>query len=65
MIIYKSADGPNHDFVLPRHGNASKPASGSYFRKDPSFLQKCTKCFKEDYLQTKSTAGYPRSKTQQ
>ena len=38
MIIYKWADGADHDFALPRHGNASKPASGSYFRKDPSLF---------------------------
>ena len=38
MIIYKWADGANYDFVLPHHGNASKPASGSYFRKDLSLF---------------------------
>ena len=63
--LYKWADGADHDFVLPRHGNASEPASGSYFRKDPSFFQKWTICLIEDYLQTKSTAAYPSSKTQQ
>ena len=38
LIIYKWAGGADQVFLHPRHGNACKPTSGSYFRKDPSLL---------------------------
>ena len=36
--MYKWADGEVRKFHLPRHGNATKSSSGSYFRKDPSLF---------------------------
>ena len=38
--ITKWADGADQRFDLPRHGNATKPTSGQYYRKDPSLFSK-------------------------
>ena len=35
LVLYKWAAGESKEFFLPRHGNAKKPTSSSYFRKDP------------------------------
>ena len=35
LVLYKWAGGESKEFFLPRHGNAKKPTSSSYFRKDP------------------------------
>ena len=35
LVLYKWAAGESKEFFLPRHGNARKPTSSSYFRKDP------------------------------
>lgn len=35
LVLYKWAAGERKEFFLPRHGNAKKPTSSSYFRKDP------------------------------
>ena len=40
VVTYKWADGADQRFDLPRHGNATKPTSGQYYRKDPSLFSK-------------------------
>ena len=40
VVTYKWADGAAQRFYLPRHGNATKPTSGQYYRKDPSLFSK-------------------------
>ena len=35
LVLYKWASGESKEFFLRRHGNAKKPTSSSYFRKDP------------------------------
>ena len=40
FVTYKWADGADHSFDLPRNGNATKPTSGQYYRKDPSLFSK-------------------------
>ena len=35
LVLYKWARGESKEFFLPRHGNAKKPTSSAYFRKDP------------------------------
>lgn len=40
VVTYKWADGADERFDLPRHGNATKPTSGQYYRKDPSLFSK-------------------------
>lgn len=37
LVIYKWS-GPERNFKMPRHGNASKPQSSGYYRKDPSLI---------------------------
>ena len=40
VVMYKWADGVEQHFKLPRHGNATKPTSSQYYRKDPSLFAK-------------------------
>ena len=40
VIVYKWADWADQRFNLPRHGNATKPTSSQYYRKDPSLFAK-------------------------
>ena len=40
VVTYKWADGADQRFDLPRHGNATKPTSGEYYRKDTSLFSK-------------------------
>lgn len=40
VVTYKWANGADQCFDLPRHGNATKPTSGQYYRKDPSLFWK-------------------------
>ena len=40
VVMYKWADGVEQDFKLPRHGNATKPTSSQYYRKDHSLFAK-------------------------
>ena len=35
LVLYKWTSGESEEFFLPRHGNAKKPTSSSYLRKDP------------------------------
>ena len=40
LVMYRWA-GEDHgpeDFVLPRHGNATRPTTNAYYRKDPKLL---------------------------
>ena len=39
VVIYQWSADADTDFVLPRHGNATKPVSGPYFRKDPHLFE--------------------------
>ena len=45
--MYKWADGVEQDFKLPRHGNATKPTSSQYYRKDPSLFAKADNMLKK------------------
>lgn len=40
VVTYKWADGVDQRFDLPRHGNATKPTSRQYYRKDPTLFLK-------------------------
>ena len=40
LVIYKWSGGADENFILPRHGNSSKPSSGSYFNTDLSVAKK-------------------------
>ena len=35
LVIYKWSGGADQNFILPCHGNSSKPSSGSYFKTKP------------------------------
>ena len=40
LVLYKWSEGADQNFILPRHGNSSKPSSGSYVKTDPSVAKK-------------------------
>jgi hypothetical protein len=35
LVMYRWADGKQKEFVLSRHGNATKPTTSAYYRQDP------------------------------
>ena len=40
LVMYRWANkdqGPN-DFILPKHGNATRPTTSSYYRNDPTLF---------------------------
>ena len=42
-----AAEDLENSFVVPRHGNASKPLAGPYYRTDQSVLKEITKNLEE------------------
>ena len=40
LVIYKWSGGADENFILPCHGNSSKPSSSSYFKTKPFVVKK-------------------------
>ena len=63
FVMYKWCDGVAREFILPRHGNASKPTSSQYFRKDPKLFGEVDGMLKQGLSTDQVYSGIARKKT--